>query len=361
MKITITLLLLIFLIVLIIHLRSFKTTQNKTYLSFFVAHVISNLVIGLIGLLSLANILPIPVEITPLVKYFGLLFLYLFSDAIFIKGKPKFPKIVVSFCLILFTVFVLNHFGFRILEPKFNDRNFSYIKNGTLTLLYRDYAVLYVVFSLITILMIIKKFMSGFKSLEIKSSKIILFKRWFLLYSGIITLNLSLSILVAIFLKGRSLNDIFSSIFQVFFLSEFLFISFSPKFLGYLPKLSIPKPVLKTSSHVSNDLKHLISKITSENLFLNPDLSLSKMAFHANLTEITIRVVLKNSEFGNFKYFVNFHRIKHASTLIDNGYLDKHTIDSLSKECGYNSHQTFFRVFKELKTQTPLAYSIKRK
>ncbi|MDA9056523.1 hypothetical protein N9K49_01580 [Flavobacteriaceae bacterium] len=361
MKITISLLLLIFLIVLVIHLRNSNTKQNKSYLSCFVAHVISNLVIGLIGLLSLANILPIPVEITPLVKYIGLLFLYLFSDAIFIKAKPRFPKIIVSFCFILFIVFILNHFGFRLLEPRFNDRNFSYIENGTLTLLYRDYAVLYVVFSLITILMIIKKFMSGFKILEIKSSKIILFKRWFLLYLGIITLNLSLSVLVAIFLKGRFLNDLFSSIFQVLFLSEFLFISFSPKFLGYLPKLSIPKPVLKTSSHVSNDLKYLISKITSENLFLNPDLSLSKMAFHANLTDITIRVVLKNSKFRNFKYFVNFHRIKHACTLIDNDYLDKHTINSLSKECGYNSHQTFFRVFKELKIQTPLAYSIKRK
>ena len=359
MKTTISLLLLIFLIVLVIHLRNSKTKQNKSYLSCFVAHVISNLLIGLIGLLSLANLLPIPVETTPLVKYFGLMFLYLFTDAIFIKTKPKFPKIIISFCFILFTVFVLNHFGFRILEPRFNDRNFSYIENGTLTLLYRDYAVLYVVFSLITLVIIFKKFKSGFKSLEIKSSKIILFKRWFLLYLGIITLNLSLSILVAIFLKGRFLNDYLSTVFQLLYLSEFLFISFSPKFLGYLPKLSYSKPELKLTSRENKNYGYLTTILNSKQLFLDPDFSLSKMVFYANLNEAQIREILKHSEFGNFNSFVNFYRIKYATTRIDNGYLEKHTINSLSKECGYNSHQTFFRVFKELKGVTPLAYRLK--
>jgi AraC-like DNA-binding protein len=47
----------------------------------------------------------------------------------------------------------------------------------------------------------------------------------------------------------------------------------------------------------------------------------------------------------------------HAVALIDGGYLDKHTINSLSVDSGFKSPVTFFRAFKDKKKQTPLAYA----
>ena len=360
MKVTISLLLMVFLIVLVIHLRNSKTKQNKGYLSYFVAHIIFNLVINFLGLLSLGNFLPFPIETTLLIKYLGLLYLYLFAETIF-RNKSRFPKILATFCLIILVLFVLNHFGFRFLEPKFYDRNFSYIENGTLTLYYRDYAISFVIFSLITMLIILKRFLDGYKKLEIKTTKIILFRNWFIMYWSVITLNLSLSIIIAVLLKGSVMNEFFSNIIQVLYLSEFLFLTLSPKTLSYLPKLSHSKQELKLNKQEHENYGYLKTILVSKLLFLDPNFSLSKMVFHTNLNEPQIREILNHSEFGNFNSFVNFYRIKYATTRIDNGYLEKHTINSLSKECGYNSHQTFFRVFKKLIGVTPLAYSIKIK
>lgn len=361
MEITISLLLMMLLIFLVIHLRNSKTKHNKSYLSFFVAHIMSNLVINFLGLLSLGNFLPIPIEITLLVKYIGLLYLFLFAETVFRKNKSKFSKILFIFCLTIFVFFALNHFGYRFLEPKFYNRDFSYIENSTLTLYYRDYAISFVIFSLITLLMILKIFLDGYKNLEIKSSKSILFKNWFILYWGIITLNIILSIIIGVLLKGRVLNEFFSNIVQLLYLTEFLFLTFSPKILSYLPKLSYLKPEVILNRQVHENYGNLKTVLVSKLLFLDPDFSLSKMSFHSNQKERQIRMVLKDSEFGNFKYFVNYHRIQHASELIENGYLEKHTINSLSKDSGYNSHQTFFRVFKEIKGCTPQAYSKKIK
>lgn len=98
----------------------------------------------------------------------------------------------------------------------------------------------------------------------------------------------------------------------------------------------------------------------ADTLFLNPEFSLSKLVFHANLSEKQIRDILKASEYENFKSFLNYHRIQYATSQIDAGYLNKHTIDSLSKDSDFNSHQPFFRAFKAIKNQTPLAYSLQK-
>jgi len=88
--------------------------------------------------------------------------------------------------------------------------------------------------------------------------------------------------------------------------------------------------------------------------------SLVKMQFHSNLRTKTIRNGRRESNFENFKTFLNYNRVVHAMILIDSGYLHKHTISSLSVESTL-TRQTFFRVFKYHTKQTPLAYSLKKR
>jgi hypothetical protein len=65
---------------------------------------------------------------------------------------------------------------------------------------------------------------------------------------------------------------------------------------------------------------------------LELDSSLVKMQFHSNLRTKTIKNGIRESNFENFKTFLNYHRVLHAVTLIDSVYLHKHTISSLSIE-----------------------------
>ena len=81
------------------------------------------------------------------------------------------------------------------------------------------------------------------------------------------------------------------------------------------------------------------------------------MQFHSNVSAEAIRNAIRASHFDNFKAFLNHHRVVHAVALIDGGYLDKHTINSLSVDSGFKSPVTFFRAFRYQKKQTPLAYA----
>lgn len=114
------------------------------------------------------------------------------------------------------------------------------------------------------------------------------------------------------------------------------------------------------SSNLTDDnegLKHITKILTSKKLFLDPEFSLAKMQLHSKLSAEKIRSFIKTSNFKNFKNFINHHRIEYAVVLIDRGYLDKHTINSLSIDSGFKSPVTFFRSFKDINKKTPLNYS----
>ena len=81
------------------------------------------------------------------------------------------------------------------------------------------------------------------------------------------------------------------------------------------------------------------------------------MQFHSKLSAEKIRSFIKTSNFNNFKNFINHYRIEYAVALIDRGYLEKHTINSLSVDSGFKSPVTFFRSFKNINKKTPLNYN----
>jgi len=55
------------------------------------------------------------------------------------------------------------------------------------------------------------------------------------------------------------------------------------------------------------------------------------------------------------KYF-NSIKVKHALYLIQQGYLDKHTIESLAYQCQFNSRITFFKNFKSIVGISPTTF-----
>tara|TARA_B110000977_G_scaffold139384_1_gene176910 strand:+ start:901 stop:1914 length:1014 start_codon:yes stop_codon:yes gene_type:complete len=74
-------------------------------------------------------------------------------------------------------------------------------------------------------------------------------------------------------------------------------------------------------------------------------------------SELSASIRLLNS--NNFNDFVNEYRINHSVKLINDNYLDNKTIESLAFQSGFNSVQSFHRVFRKFKKKTPSAFKKK--
>ena len=294
-----------------------------------------------------------------LIKQLSLILLLLFSKAIFLKTPPKVPKVpkvIILIFLTSLTLFVCNFLGYRFLPPVPLGINPGY-NTGSLTILYRD-ATVFTYFSSVIIGTLLaydlRVAMKRFKEQKNQSKT---FVRYLTFYVSIIVFNFLFLIITQKYYKEQSSAETFTIISRMLLIVEFLFPFVIPGFLISIIKLNFSKLTGSSLAHENKALSHLTQVITSQKLFLEPDFSLAKMQFHSNVSAEAIRNAIRASHFDNFKAFLNHHRVVHAVALIDGGYLDKHTINSLSVDSGFKSPVTFFRAFRYQKKQTPLAYA----
>ena len=336
-----------------------RTAHNEIYLFFFIGHVALNFLICFSGLLLFMKLVVFPGMMLLLIKQLSLILLLLFSKAIFLKTPPKVPKVpkvIILIFLTSLTLFVCNFLGYRFLPPVPLGINPGY-NTGSLTILYRD-ATVFTYFSSVIIGTLLaydlRVAMKRFKEQKNQSKT---FVRYLTFYVSIIVFNFLFLIITQKYYKEQSSAETFTIISRMLLIVEFLFPFVIPGFLISIIKLNFSKLTGSSLAHENKALSHLTQVITSQKLFLEPDFSLAKMQFHSNVSAEAIRNAIRASHFDNFKAFLNHHRIVHAVALIDGGYLDKHTINSLSVDSGFKSPVTFFRAFKYQKKQTPLAYA----
>ena len=336
-----------------------RTAHNEIYLFFFIGHVALNFLICFSGLLLFMKLVVFPGMMLLLIKQLSLILLLLFSKAIFLKTPPKVPKVpkvIILIFLTSLTLFVCNFLGYRFLPPVPLGINPGY-NTGSLTILYRD-ATVFTYFSSVIIGTLLaydlRVAMKRFKEQKNQSKTFI---RYLTFYVSIIVFNFLFLIITQKYYKEQSSAETFTIISRMLLIVEFLFPFVIPGFLISIIKLNFSKLTGSSLAHENKALSHLTQVITSQKLFLEPDFSLAKMQFHSNVSAEAIRNAIRASHFDNFKAFLNHHRVVHAVALIDGGYLDKHTINSLSVDSGFKSPVTFFRAFRYQKKQTPLAYA----
>ena len=347
---------LLFLGIMIYRSASSRTAHNKIYLSFFIGHIALNFLINFLGVILFIKLVVFPGMILLLVKQLSLIFLLLFSKAIFLKTPPKVPKVIILIFLTSFTLFVCNFLGYRFLSPVHLAINPGY-NTDTLTVLYRDATVFTYLSSVIIGALIAYDFRVVMKRFKEQTKQSKAFVRYFTFYVSIIIFNSLFLISTQNYFKEHSSAETLTTVSRMLLMVEFLFPFVIPGFLTSITKLNFSKVMGSSLAHENKALSHLAQVITSQKLFLEPDFSLVKMQFHSNLSADTIREAIRASHFDNFKAFLNHHRVVHAVALIDGGYLAKHTINSLSVDSGFQSPVTFFRAFKDHKKQTPLAYA----
>jgi AraC-like DNA-binding protein len=90
----------------------------------------------------------------------------------------------------------------------------------------------------------------------------------------------------------------------------------------------------------------LLKTMESDQLYLNPELSLSLVAEHTGIAPKTISAVLNQYLQKSFSEFVNEYRVKAVRERLLKRESKNLTIAGLAYECGFNSQPTFQRAFK---------------
>jgi AraC-like DNA-binding protein len=111
------------------------------------------------------------------------------------------------------------------------------------------------------------------------------------------------------------------------------------------------------SSMSADDIKHyaelLESLMSSEKLFTDPDLSLSKLAIKIGLSTNQLSQVINQFYQKNFYDFVNSFRVEEVKRRLVLGEMKYTTLLGIGLEAGFNSKASFNRCFKKHVGKTP--------
>ena len=129
--------------------------------------------------------------------------------------------------------------------------------------------------------------------------------------------------------------------------------------VGALGAIAEPKSPLDWSD-LGLDREDVVSRINQllehEKIFLDERLLLSDFAKKAEIPARVLSDVLNLIFQKNFKDLVLERRARYAKEKIEQGYLDKLTLDSLRSECGFGSRSAFFYAFKKEFELSPNEY-----
>ncbi|MBT1686280.1 helix-turn-helix domain-containing protein [Dawidia soli] len=97
-----------------------------------------------------------------------------------------------------------------------------------------------------------------------------------------------------------------------------------------------------------------------EKMYLDPELSLSKMSASTGIPAKTISAVLNQHQNMSFADFVNTYRVKEVSNRMMDPANRQFTLSSLALDSGFNSQATFQRVFKNVTGMSPRVYMLEQ-
>lgn len=136
------------------------------------------------------------------------------------------------------------------------------------------------------------------------------------------------------------------------FLMVACYLLWNPHLLVGLPRLILKK---KSSANVL-PLQRINALVNAKQLFLNPQLTVYELSKDIGISARKISTSIGHSEFGNFNNYINALRVSYAVIKINEGYLEKYSVDALSETAGFNSKNAFYRAFKKTYGCTPLKY-----
>ena len=95
-------------------------------------------------------------------------------------------------------------------------------------------------------------------------------------------------------------------------------------------------------------------------LFLEPQLTLSELARHANTNPSNLSKVINIATNQNFNDFINEYRVKAVIEKFEAGQHQTQTLLGIAYDSGFNSKATFNRSFKKITGLSPKDYLLER-
>ena len=194
------------------------------------------------------------------------------------------------------------------------------------------------------------------KYFQVKNSKLI--KVWSNLF---ILLNIIIALIVLVVLFNKQFNLDKETIIVLANISRFIQ---ALLILNYAVNPILFSQVMKIKSEVylsdtSLNSERLNKLFVESQCYLNNKLNVAEIIDLLGLDNSELSAAIRFLNSNNFNDFVNEYRINHSVKLINDNYLYNKTIESLAFQSGFNSVQSFHRVFKKFKNTTPSAFQKK--
>lgn len=230
----------------------------------------------------------------------------------------------------------------------------SSTRKSTVEVVFRLFDMLYRLLFLVLSINLIIKYKTGLKS-EFSSTDKIDFK-WLLqllFYYGFTVVIIAIVTIFGLSNELRVLIGIYLAIIMYYIGYKFMRISES--------EISAVETVASKKyekSGLAEEKKNEISQkllqiMKEEQLFIEPDLSASKLSEKINVSQNHLSQVI-NEKFGkNFFEFINGFRIELAKEMLASSEYDNLTVLTVGFEVGFQSKSTFNSVFKKITGITP--------
>ncbi len=140
----------------------------------------------------------------------------------------------------------------------------------------------------------------------------------------------------------------------------------NPRYKEAVKQIILPSTTIiaskkyKKSGLTSKQSKEIVVKlnkvITEQELFINPQLTLSDLAETVDISTNMVSQSLNENLDKNFYEYINSFRLDHFIELFNNPKFKQFTILAVALESGFNSKSTFNAFFKKSLGKSPSEY-----
>lgn len=151
------------------------------------------------------------------------------------------------------------------------------------------------------------------------------------------------------------------SILGIFIIAAFISITKVSKHFANLKSNDTTKSYQMEEDEVSYGFENpkilkLKSLLKEEKIYLNPDISLSKLAAALSTNKTDLSKLINSNYKQNFNNLINNYRVKEAKKMLTDNSYHHYTVEAIAEMTGFKSKSAFHKAFKEFTGLTPYQF-----